>query len=178
MTRNIVDALKAVIAARNWDLAGELADSNDFVDCLRCFSAPRRILYDNETPSVYMCLFCASCWYAHEKHTGPRLLGKDGVRYHRRKPLSECDVCDVVKHHSMEEVCGIQALRQAERRYLAAHGWIRRGELWDPPSDQHFKYQSGYTHNHAVNTLKKRQGESSQPRQPRNPRWSKPNDDE
>lgn len=157
---NIVDAIKAVIAAGNWDFAGELADEHQFVDCLRCFSAPRRILYDAETPSVFMCLFCASCWYAHEKHKNLR----------RRKALTECEVCNVIgMQRSMEEVLALQNLRAAERRYLNAHGWIRNGEYWDPPAG--FKYKSGYTHNHAVNALKQRQGENRQPRQLQNPDW-------
>jgi hypothetical protein len=166
---NIIDALKAVIAARDWDMAGELADDHQFVDCLRCFNAPRRILFDHETPGVYMCLFCASCRYAHAKHQHRA----------RRKALAECDVCNVVgQHQSMEEVLALQSLRAAERRYLSAFGWIKNGDAWDPPADQRFKYQSGYTHNHAVNALKQRQGESGQRQQPRNPRWSRPNDDD
>lgn len=169
MTQNIVDALKAVIATRNWDFAGELADDANYVDCLRCFSAPRRLLYDAETPMMGMCLFCASCWYEHEKHKSKS----------RRKPLSECEVCNVIgMRRSMEEVLALQNLRAAERRYLAAHGWTRKGELWDPPPDQHFKYKSGYTHNHAVNSLKKRHGEGAQPRQQRNPKFHPDNYDD
>lgn len=166
---NIVDALKAVIATHDWDMAGELADEHRFVDCLRCFAAPRRILFDDETPSVYMCLFCASCWYEHEKHK----------RLYPRRALTECEVCNVVgAHRSMEEVLALQNLRAAERRFLTAFGWTKNGDTWDPPKDQHFKYQSGYNHNHAVNALKQRQGEASQRRQPRNPRWSRPSDDD
>ena len=166
---NIVDALKAVIATGNWDMAGELADEHQFVDCLRCFSAPRRILWDRETPMIYMCLFCASCWFAHQKHHGRR----------HKKSVAECDVCSVVKHHrSMEEVLALQNLRAAERRYLGAFGWTRNGDTWDPPKDgRRFKYESGYTHNHAVNALKQRQGEASQRRQPLDSRWSRNDDD-
>lgn len=170
---NIIDALKAVIATRNWDYAGELADDAKFVDCLRCFSAPRRILFDDETPCVYMCLFCASCWFEHEKHA---YVGR-GSR--GPKVLTECRICDVIKHHrSMEQFLALQNLRAAERRFLGAFGWKRNGETWDPPSDQRFKYQSGYTHNHAVNALKQRQGEARQDRQQRDPRWKRPTDDD
>lgn len=168
---NIVDALKAVIAARNWDLAGELADDAKFVDCLRCFSAPRRLLFDDApTPSVFMCLFCAGCWYEHQKHQHPI----------RRRVIPECEVCNVIGHHrSMEQVLALQNLRAAERRFLSAFGWTcSGGGLWDPPPDGHFKYRSGYTHNHAVNALKQRQGETRQPQQPRNPRWTRPNEDD
>lgn len=166
---NIVDALKAVIAARDWDMAGELADEHQFVDCLRCFSAPRRVLFDEDTPSVYMCLFCASCWFEHQKHQNRS----------RRKALSECEVCNVVgTHRSMEEVLALANLRAAERRFLSAFGWHKNGETWDPPQRQNFKYESGYNHNHAVNSLKQRQGEASQRRQPLNKRWQRPDDDD
>jgi len=167
---NIVDALKAVIATGNWDMAGELADEHQYVDCLRCFSAPRRVLFDDGTPNIYMCLFCAGCWYTHAKHQG----------YTRgRRALAECEICNVLGvHRSMEQVLALQALRAAERRFMTAFGWTKNGDMWDPPKDQHFKYQSGYTHNHAVNALKQRQGEASQRRQPRDPRWSRPNDDD
>lgn len=170
MTRNpnIVDALKAVIATRDWDLAGELADEYQFVDCLRCFAAPRRILFNEDTPSVYICLFCAGCWYEHEKHKNTR----------RRRTLAECEICNVVgQHRSMEEVLALQNLRAAERRYLRAFGWRKNGDTWDPPADQRFKYKSGYSHNHAVNALKQRQGENRQREQPRNPNWSPTYDD-
>jgi hypothetical protein len=97
----------------------------------------------------------------------------------RWKSLADCTVCNVVGHHrSMEEVSALQALRIAERRYLSAFGWTRNGDTWDPPRDQHFKYESGYTHNHAVNALKQRQGENGQRRQPLNSRWRRPNDDD
>lgn len=159
---NIVDALKAVIAARDWDTAGELADEHRFVDCLRCFNAPRRILFDDETPSVYMCLFCASCWYEHQKHQ----------KRAQRKALSECEICNVIgQHRSMEEVLALQNLRAAERRFLGAYGWIKDGDCWNPPPGQRFKYKSGYTHNHAVNALKQRLGEARQHKQPPNPDW-------
>jgi hypothetical protein len=168
MSGNITDALKAVIAARDWDFAGELADEHQFVDCLRCFAAPRRVLFDEDTPSVYMCLFCASCWYAHQKHQ----------KQSRRKTLTECEVCNVIgMHRSMEEVLALQHLRAAERRYLSAFGWTKDGDSWNPPPGQRFKYTSGYTHNHAVNALKQRQGESRGPKQPLNPRWTRPSDD-
>lgn len=160
---NIVDALKAVIATRDWDMAGELADEHQFVDCLRCFSAPRRILFDAETPSIYMCLFCASCWYAHEKHSKKRPYARS---------LADCTVCDVIKQHrSTEEVLALQNLRAAERRLLSAFGWTKDGDCWNPPPGQRFKYRSGYTHNHAVNALKQRQGENRQHKQPLNPDW-------
>jgi hypothetical protein len=78
----------------------------------------------------------------------------------------------------MEQVLALQQLRAAERRLMTAFGWTKNGEYWDPPKDQHFKYQSGYNHNHAVNALKQRLGEARQQRQPRNPRWSRPSDDD
>jgi hypothetical protein len=160
MSKNIVDALKVVIAIRNWDFAAELADEHQFVDCLRCFTAPRRLLFNAETSSVYLCLFCAGCWHEHTKHaTHPRARG-----------LADCTVCNVVAmHRSMEEVLALQNLRAAERRFLSAFGWTRDGDSWNPPPGQRFKYRSGYTHNHAVNTLKQRQGESRGPKQPRDP---------
>lgn len=166
---NIVAALQAVIATGDWDFAGEFADTHVFVDCLRCFSAPRRLLFDDETPLAYLCLFCASCWHEHLKHQ----------KQSQRKPLANCEICNVVGlHRSMHEVLALQNLRAAERRYLSAFGWTKNGDTWDPPRDQHFKYESGYTHNHAVNALKQRQGEGSQRRQPLNRRWSRPSDDD
>lgn len=168
---NIVDALKAVIATRNWDFAGELADDAGYVDCLRCFAGPRRILFDRETPSVFMCLFCASCWYLHEKH-------RNTNQRRRRIACADCEICNVVEHHhTMEEILALQALRAAERRFLSAHGWTRNGDSWDPPKNQRFKYLSGYNHNHAVNALKQRLGENRQREQPRNPSWSPTYDD-
>lgn len=126
-------------------------------------------MFDVGAPSVYMCLFCASCWFEHQKHQHPS----------RRRVIPDCEVCNVIgAHRTIEEAHAFQALRAAERRLMVAFGWRQNGDTWDPPPDQNFKYQSGYNHNHAVNALKQRQGEASQRRQPRNPRWQRPDDDD
>lgn len=144
---NIVAALQAVIATGNWDFAGELADENNFVDCLRCFAGPRRLLFSapesvDEKPLFFMCLFCASCWYAHARHQGQRAL-------------AQCTVCNAVGcHRSMEELRAIQSLEAAERRYLHAHGWTRDGEKWFPPTNYPFKRKSYYARGNAVNAQK------------------------
>jgi len=167
MASNLVDALKAVIAAGDWDTAGLLADEHVFVDCLRCFSAPRRLLSCEEPLDVYMCLFCASCWYTHEKHKSMQ----------RRRVLAECEICDVVgAHRSVEQVLVLRDLRSLERHYLRTFGWTRDGEYWIPPANQRFKYTSGYTHDHAVNALKQRHRNDKQPRQQRNLQWRKDDD--
>ncbi len=80
----VVAALQAAILTGNWDFAGELADEVSFVDCLRCFAAPRLLQYDDET-KFYMNLFCADCWYTHVSHA-----------LRARCALAECPDCDVI----------------------------------------------------------------------------------
>lgn len=81
-------ALQALIFVGDWDFIGSFADANKFVDCLRCFAAPRRLLFDDEMPLFYMCLFCASCHFQHMRH------GSSGP--FRCRAMSECPSCNIV----------------------------------------------------------------------------------
>lgn len=81
----VMAAVQAAILTGNWDFAGEFADDALFVDCLRCFAAPRLLSYDDESKIFYMNLFCAECWYTHVSHA-----------LHARCALAECPDCDVV----------------------------------------------------------------------------------
>lgn len=165
---NAIDAVKLIIMTGDWDTAGEFADENNVVDCLRCFQSPRRMLFSETFGAPYLCLFCANCWFEHLKHK----------KRSRGRAPAQCEICNVIgAHRSMDEALAVQKLHSAERRFLGAFGWTRNGATWDPPKDQNFKYENGYTHNHAVNALKQRQGLANQPRQPQNPRW-RPRDDE
>ena len=88
-SRTVAAALQAVIFTGNWDYAGELADEANFVDCMRCFAAPRLLTFDDESQIFYMHLFCASCWYAHIKH-------QSESQHVRRWPMAQCPECDII----------------------------------------------------------------------------------